>query len=294
MSAADIARVLGDARREGSGWRCRCPLHGGRSLVLRDGQTRLLVTCWGGCNGIDVLVELRRSGLFGTRLPSSPEGSQSRRSMRQTENSRAAYALRHWNRARTALESPVVCYLAARGIFAPPPPSLRWEPRCWHPEAREYLPAMIASVERVGRGIVGIHRTYFTPEFRRRDRAALGPIGGGAVRLGRLRVDQWLALAEGIETALSVSVACALPAWAAISAGGLRNLILPSDARLVLICSDHDESGVGQRAARDAAQRFVAEGRRVRIITPPAAGADWNDVLLGKAPSDFAEADHAA
>ena len=51
MSAADIAHALGDARREGRGWRCRCPLHQGRSLTLRDGDGgRVLVTCWGGCD----------------------------------------------------------------------------------------------------------------------------------------------------------------------------------------------------------------------------------------------------
>jgi hypothetical protein len=43
-SAAVIAAALGDARREGGAWRCRCPLHGGRSLVIRDGdQGRVLV-----------------------------------------------------------------------------------------------------------------------------------------------------------------------------------------------------------------------------------------------------------
>ena len=36
MSAAMIAAALGDPRREGRAWRCRCPLHGGHSLVLRD------------------------------------------------------------------------------------------------------------------------------------------------------------------------------------------------------------------------------------------------------------------
>jgi hypothetical protein len=34
MSAADIAHALGDARREGRTWRCRCPLHDGRSFTL--------------------------------------------------------------------------------------------------------------------------------------------------------------------------------------------------------------------------------------------------------------------
>jgi hypothetical protein len=56
MSAAEIAHALGDARREGRGWRCRCPLHGERSLTLRDRECgRLLITCWGGCDGLDVL-----------------------------------------------------------------------------------------------------------------------------------------------------------------------------------------------------------------------------------------------
>jgi hypothetical protein len=68
MSAADIAVALGDARREGRGWRCRCPLHQGRSLTVRDGDGGcVLVTCWGGCDRLDVLAELRRRGLLDGR-----------------------------------------------------------------------------------------------------------------------------------------------------------------------------------------------------------------------------------
>ena len=65
MSAADMAHALGEPRREGRGWRCRCPLHGGISLSLRDGdEGRLLVWCFGGCNSHDVLDELRRRRLL--------------------------------------------------------------------------------------------------------------------------------------------------------------------------------------------------------------------------------------
>jgi hypothetical protein len=65
MIAAEIAHVLGDVRREGRGWRCRCPLHGGRSLILRQGDGgRVLVWCFGGCNSHDVLDELRRRRLL--------------------------------------------------------------------------------------------------------------------------------------------------------------------------------------------------------------------------------------
>jgi len=38
MIAADIAVALGNARREGRGWRCRCPLHNARSLTLHNGE----------------------------------------------------------------------------------------------------------------------------------------------------------------------------------------------------------------------------------------------------------------
>src|SRR5215470_7996307 len=68
MNAARIAAALGDARREGRAWRCRCPLHGGYSLVIRDGDNGcILVTCWAGCDRLDVLAELRRRGLLDGR-----------------------------------------------------------------------------------------------------------------------------------------------------------------------------------------------------------------------------------
>jgi hypothetical protein len=65
MSAPAIAAALGDAHREGRAYRCRCPLHGGRSLLLRDGIGGVvLATCWGGCDRLAVLAELRRRGLL--------------------------------------------------------------------------------------------------------------------------------------------------------------------------------------------------------------------------------------
>jgi len=278
MNAAHIAHALGDARREGRGWRCRCPLHGGRSLTLREGdEGRLLVWCFGGCNGHDVLGELRRCRLL--------DGKPQRRDTTKTpphddDERKIARARQIWDGAYDALQSPVGRYLASRGITVQPPASLRWTPQCWHRDVRAYLPAMVALVEHVERGIVGVHRTYLTPDYRRRDRASLGPVGGGAVRLGHVRPDTWLCVAEGIETALAVTTACGIPAWAGLSAGGIRALVLPSEARMVLICADNDANGVGQRAAADAAQRWLTEGRRVRIAMPPESDTDMADVLV--------------
>jgi hypothetical protein len=73
MTATEIAAALGDARRDGYRWRCRCPLHGGRSLVLCDGNNdRVLVTCWGGCDRRDVLAELQRRGFLGRPADYAP------------------------------------------------------------------------------------------------------------------------------------------------------------------------------------------------------------------------------
>lgn len=113
------------------------------------------------------------------------------------------------------------------------------------------------------------------------DKTSLGAVGGGAVRLAPARPGSWLALTEGLETALSVMVATALPTWSALSSGGLMRVILPATERMVLICGDNDENGIGQCAARALAERLVAEGRQVRVAIPPRPGTDFNDLLRG-------------
>jgi hypothetical protein len=150
---------------------------------------------------------------------------------------------------------------------------------------------MVAVVEHVQRGPVAVHATYLCPDGRGKadvpkeeQRALFGAPKGGAVRLGIPRADEWLAVGEGIETTLSVATAGAMPAWAGLSAGGIRALVLPREATHVIVCADHDASGVGQRAAHDAAERWLAEGRRVRIALPP-RNCDFNDLLLGRAAS---------
>jgi putative DNA primase/helicase len=108
---------------------------------------------------------------------------------------------------------------------------------------------------------------------------SLGPIGGGAVQLASAA--ETLMISEGIETGLSAQIACALPCWAALSTSGMSALVLPSAVLTVVILADNDPNGAGERTARTAAGRWLAEGRRVRIAMPPEPGTDFNDVLLG-------------
>ena len=142
-TAAEIAAVM-EGRREGRQWRCLCPIHGGRSLLVRDGDAgRILVFCHGGCEAGDLLAELRRSGLLGGpsenyQLPAM------RRNDRPGEAARTARALAVWRETRPAVGTIVETYLANRGLALPPP---------------QYLP----------------------------DKASLGPVAGGAVRLAQAR-----------------------------------------------------------------------------------------------------------
>jgi hypothetical protein len=122
----------------------------------------------------------------------------------------------------------------------------------------------------------------------RLDRASLGPVGGGAVRL--TPAIETLLIGEGVETCLAAIEATAQHAWAALSTSGMTALELPPIVRTVVILADHDESGAGERASRLAADRWLAEGRRVRIAIPPEPRTDFNDVLRGGAYARLTEA----
>lgn len=291
MTAPEIAAALGDAHHSGAWWRCRCPVHGslGATLALRDGERGLIVKCFAGCDPRDVLAELRRRQLIEGPCAPQHRAQPIPASARTDDDAyRIAAARRLWEAARDARGSPVVRYLAGRAITVPPPSSLRWAPRCWHREARAYLPAMVALVEHVGRGVVGVHRTYLTADYCRRDRASLGPISGGAARLAPAA--ETLMIGEGIETCLAAMQAAAQPAWAALSTSGMAAVTLPAIVRTVIILADNDANGAGERAARTAAARWLAEGRRVRIAMPPEPGTDMADVLAGQGRARIDEA----
>jgi hypothetical protein len=294
MTAAEIAAVLGGARRSGRWWACRCPAHDDRapSLSLRDGERGLIVRCWAGCDPRDVLAELRRLGLIGGRgsIDTRPEPVPPSAGANDATR-RIALARRIWDAARDARGTPVVSYLAGRDITIAPPPSLRWAPALRHPDGTRGA-AMVGRIDSVDGELIGISRTWLdrdaAGQWRRRNRAMLGRASGGAVRLSPAA--EKLLIGEGIETCLATMQACGLPAWAALSTSGLVTLLLPPIVRTVVILADHDVNGAGERAALAAAQRWLAEGRRVRTAVPPKPGTDMADVLAGRSYARIVEA----
>jgi hypothetical protein len=300
MTAAEIAVALGSADRSGRWWSCRCPAHDDRSpsLSLRDGDSGIIVRCWAGCDPRDVLDELRRRRLIapdGGGVAARPTPVTDRGNDRADAGRRIEAARRIWNAARDPRGSPVARYLAGRSITLPAPPVLRWAPSLRRPDGT-YRPAMVARVDSLDGELIGISRTWLdsAPEgtWRRLDRAALGPTGGGGVRLAPAA--ETLMIGEGIETCLAAIQATAMPAWAALSTSGMTALVLPPIVRTVVILADRDRSDAGERAARTAAERWLAEGRRVRIAMPPEPGTDFADVLAGCAYARIEQAYYVA
>ena len=278
-------------------------MHGSRTgrsatLALRDGDRSIVVHCHAGCDPRDVLAELRRRGLLGAGGRSFvtdplPRGDGDDHCDRAR---RIEIARRIWRAARDARGSPVVRYLAGRGITIPPPPSLRWAPRCPHPSGT-YLPAMVAKVVNVDCELIGVHRTFLRPDGLGKadiepQKASLGPISGGAVRLAPAA--ETLLMGEGNETCMAALQATAMPTWAALSTAGMVALLLPPIVREIIILADYDANGAGERAAYAAADRWLAEGRRVRIAMPLEPDTDFNDVLLGRAYARVTQAFNAA
>lgn len=208
----------------------------------------------------------------------------------QRERFLISHAQKIWSEAAAIEGSPAETYLRARGIKSPFPKTLRYHPNLEYTRKDDagkkleswFFPGMVAAVTRhPDRSLRAIHRTFITHEGRKAPvnpvRRELGPVGGGAVRLAQ--ANDRIAIAEGLETALSVQAATKLPTWAGLSAVGLEEIILPPLplASSVLIAADNDESGTGMKAAKKAAERLMAEGRNVEIAMPQTVGTDWND-----------------
>ena len=257
---------------------------GKNALTLADGRNGLLAHCKrSGCEFSDIL---KAAGLrSGDYAPPAPATLAKREAEAKAEAmKRALQAERLWHDAQPIAGTLAETYLRARGISCQLPRTLRFHPDAWHgPTARRW-PAMVAAVQ--GAGAAAVHRTWLRPDGTGKApiepaKAMLGSTQGGAVRLsdGLSR----LVVCEGIETALSLS--CGIldaPAaiWAALSTSGIRGLRLPARPGRLTIAPDGD--GPGREAAHALAERAHGLGWQVGILDP-GDGADFNDILTGKA-----------
>ena len=107
----------------------------------------------------------------------------------------------------------------------------------------------------------------------------LGPVSGGAVRLGP--ATPRLAIAEGIEEALTVAQSCTeLVVWSGLSTTHMAKLTVPAEVDDLIVCANKEEAG--ERAAHQLIKRFLATGTmRTAKLALPKGAADFNDLLRG-------------
>jgi hypothetical protein len=289
-SAAALAGALG-GKPEGEGrYRVPCPSCGRGNLQIHDGHARLLFKCWNGCAFEDITAAFREQGTStgGSRrgISEANPAEEAERRRLKMETARALYS-----RAEPAAGSIVETYLKSRAITLPISPALRFMRYAPHRDGNTY-PAMLAPVVDVNGEQIGVHLTFLSPDGLGKHnfddpklcRECRGPISGGAVRLADHDADPELLVGEGIESVLSAlqlfdDMHGAL-AWAALSTEGLKALALPPGIRRIAIAADNDANNAGQDAALSAYYRWKGESRSVRLLMPPRAGDDFNDVLM--------------
>lgn len=287
MTSETIAKALG-GRREGTNWVARCPAHDDRtpSLALCDtDEGKVLFHCYAGCAQAEVIAKLQSKGLWTHNEPRPWRNMPSCRPPKLIEPNpdaikKADFAFRIWQAAKPPEGTLVETYLRSRGLLLPPTPALRFHPGLPHPSGGIW-PAIIALVTDSVNGTPrAIHRTFLAPDGSGKalvdpQKMMLGSCRGGVVRLGK--PSNVLMVGEGIETCLSVQQVTGTPAWAALSASGLRSLNMPPSIKHLTLLTDGDK--VGESAAHACAKQSRREGRTVRIARPP-TGIDFNDMLM--------------
>lgn len=199
-------------------------------------------------------------------------------------------------RSSEPLSGAPLNYLRSRGLSAKyADGEIRTNHSLAHPSGGTF-PAVVARVQdEHGKGC-GIWRIFVKMDGTGKapvdtPKMGLGDVAGGAARVGGIWTD--IGVTEGIETALACRQIIddgkhtPIPVWAALSAAGMRNLIIPDGVRRVRIFADNDTPSIRQGKLRpspgiSAAQalydRLIAAGIACEIVKPP-VGQDWLDVL---------------
>ena len=180
---------------------------------------------------------------------------------------------------------PAIRYLEGRAINLWPWPETLSFARLTHPETKEQnIPALILARQcPASRLLRGIQRIFLTEDGKKYPRGtvkmSLGSIAGGRAELIPATGEE-LAIAEGVESALSAHILLGIPAWACC--GSFPDFfLLPERVRRVTIVADADASGGSGKKAK-VLRSYLRKIYRVKveILVPDVMGQDANDVLL--------------
>jgi Toprim domain-containing protein len=266
--AGEIAQALGGAKKAGAGWLARCPGHLDRtpSLSLRvSDDGRLLLHCFNNCDPLVVFAELRARGLlpsisrdaeYRPRPPSKPLND---------DPGRLALARWLWRKKLPLNNTLAERYLReTRGCRGPFPCTLGFLPAN---KDKGYPPALIAAygmpieiepgeLALPIEAVRGVQLIKLTPDARKLEKPiTIGRCLGTPIVITPMNDNLGLAIAEGVEDAISIAEATGLGAWAAGGASRLKALAaaVPTYTDCITILQDDDPAG------RQGADELVAE-----------------------------------
>lgn len=257
------------------------------------------------------------AGIFHTyhwgaeRLPSMEEEEEARQKQRSEDIRRKKAIVSTWESAKRFSWKdpecePLAKYFLSRCLKVTDPglvEDLRFSPKIYYPNpdgSKSEFCAMIAAIRDSDGKLIAVHKTFLTKDGQKASVEAPKKISclpsyvsltGGAIRIGR--PTKYLAVAEGIETALSVSIATRLPCWSCVNAHLLEAVDIPASVEVVFIFADKDRSLVGTKSARALRDRLARAGIRACIecieedIPGDSKGIDWNDILRKKGAEAF-------
>ena len=267
MTLDEIAIVLG-GRVEGEWVRCPGPGHSAsdNSLVIKileNGKLHLHSHAGDDAKACRDYVK----GILGgaQKFVATAKGP--------TAAERTAFALKLWDQSWPPKGTLVEKYLNSRKLELPDTTELRYHDDCWFKLHNRSYPAMIALV----RGIFddrpqAVHRTFLNSYGQKVERASLGPVGMGAVKLFKFINE--LGVGEGIETTLSMqAIRLQLPVWSLLAAGGLERFPLFPSIRTLYVARDNDDAG------RRATEALRIRYEKIQIMAHQSEGKDLNDAL---------------
>ena len=285
ITGRQIAIALKGSWHAGRGL-CFCPAHDDKktaSLSIRETPDRILLYCFAGCDYDDVVNALRARGLWPARDDDGYRARVSRPLNRAAtfeaapdEIAKRKAAREIWGHASPIADTEAAAYLAKRGIdIHHLPPTLRAVSELYHREAKRSYPALIGAIQDLAGQITAVQRIFVSDGKKAPVSPAkktLGPMGTGAIRLGR--AGRSLGIAEGIETGLSAQQRYHLPVWISCGAWRMGSIAVPVEVERIVLFSDNGREG--RRAADKAAETFDAQGLDVEFLPPPDAFDDWN------------------
>jgi len=306
-----LAAVVGESlplRRAGPEYVALCPFHKEQTPSFHVVEAKGFYHCFGcGANG-DALsfvqkhlgLSFRDAALYlaaraGVTLHETQMPAKRSQKAVDTErrNKVIAWAWRVWEQTLRADGTPAEAYLRGRGIdtdkLGGMPADLHFHRGLKDGDSGGVFPAMVGAIRGPDGHFQGVHRTFLAGDG---DRVVKAPIArpkkmAGVAKAGVLRLapaGPTLAVAEGIETGLSVMQSAGLPCWAALSLGNFQHVVFPPEVHEAVLCADNDSKDPAQaeRVLAAAVRAWEAQGVAVRVARPP-PGMDFNDVLRRQA-----------